>query len=943
MRRGLTVLLGALALGTVLLAPAAAITVTGDGAIRNTEQAAVQTVLNGETLSTLPAVNAPGAVSIRELVVGLPDAGAGAPGYEAQVTLGGAYESLGEDHITFVSLQDPAGPRERLALHADGSATLDRADGNQFVTVGEADIAIAGPTLTFRLPDGVTADWGIQAHSIWASGGFHSHTYESPVGAFTGERVSNPFTGTGYPREDGRPVFFRLPQAMPEGSLPASLRAVLSPTGGVVVEVAKPAAPDGVTIKLFPGGFGLTDNPLLAWPGPGVEDAGDVLRFDLSADPDIGGAASFPSDFGPTAAVFSATPTSCGGGNVTFTVQVRIADGQFQISHGDGDVASGPFDPTSGTATLTSPGGREYELLELEGNRLEATHVFQGCEYDVVGDLRDAIERTDTGGGGEVITPQIDLTADDFVRVDVDAGGLTAFGPDQRIQALVDGDGAGAGGGAVPDGTTEDDEQPQEQGSAPVEDDGGNGFPIVPVLAAGIAVGVGVLGALVLRRRDDGFVDCTALLDKIAQVDQFLGEQYARLASLTGNLDAPSREVEMAAVHRFIDRNLSFRAQLAAEAEAAGCPVPPLPTAHVDEFGFPIDDHAAQDQAPVLTPTSTREKPGTGGRSDPVMIPPDWVPPPDFSDETYRRINRAMADLSMYVERPGTIVVDATNEDPPFVSVDEVAGWDKLDKIGHVIGTSVSSGDAGDEFVKAVEELVPMIPIAVAVLVGAHVFVIPGLVVDAVAFGMIFYALGSDFLDFVDAMNDAVTAQNKRELEKARQHMAKVLGRIGLDGILALVTALSTIGRLGKAAETTAGKVPKPKRPLKAGTYDALPGEPPTPTGKLADVPSGMTAEDKAFAAIAAAEEAHNAARAEVPIRGAIREWAKIKGGGPKKVPKADAGKQLYEQYLDGLEKARAGVEAKGAAYWAEMDAEARTFLQGHLDSPLGPEAFGVK
>ena len=1035
MRRGLTLLVAVVALLAIGTAPARA---AGQSALIDVTGSNVQTVINSEELSSLPATrDIPAALQMTQFTVERIDQGT----YEATITVDGDYTSLGDDHITFVSVQVPGGPRERLALHGDGTATYDRAEGNTFVTVGEADIRIDGAALRFRLPETTRADTIVQPHILWPSGGLHAHAHESLVGVLAGEDLTQAFTGTGVRFENGFPVFHRLAEPMPADTLPDFIH-IVETDDGLLVELNKPARTDGVTIKLYRGGFGLTDDPLLAWTAgqetPGVQELNDLLRISLkysgpALTPEVPPAEpQLSPNYGPGPAVFTASG-SCG--SATFTGEVAIVQGNFSIRHGDGDVASGDIDLSTGRGTLRSA-SRGYEITTLDGTTFEATHTFQGCTYDVVGDLRDPVVRVEQPGAADnpgIPGTDYDLRVRDFFRVQVEADGLVAYTPAINIGALQEaGDGAATGGAGEP---ATDDEVPADEaagagaGAGNADDDDGGGLPVIPIAAGALAVAAGVGGGLLLKRRnDEGAVDCGPLLEKIAEVDRFLADQYARQAHLYGNLDASSREIELAAVQRFIDRNLNLRAGLAAQAEAAGCPVPPLPVADVDEFGFPLPyAGAAPDQSPVLTPTSTREKPGTGGLGPPIVVTVGGEVPPDFSDETYRQINLAMSELTLYFERPGTIVVDATNEDPPFESVDEVAGWDKLDKIGHVIGKSVSSGDAGDEFVRAVEELVPLIPIAVAVMIGAHVLVVPGLVLDITAFVLIFYALGSDFLDFVDTMNDAVKARNARELELARQRMARVLGRAGLDTVLALVTALQTIAKLGsasKAAEGGATKVPPraPKNPElnkggtyealpgggkapgknpalnKGGTYEALPGgggkapakapakgghdgqtqvgakapekwgatadvtevgappkpvatkpkpkKPAGPTDKTEVVPKGDPAkpwqspEDKVWEAIETAKNAYNSARAEVPIRGALEEMARLKKGAPTKVPKNEAAREYYRQYIEGVNKAKDGQAAMGEGYWAQMDAEARAFLKGHVDNPLTLEQF---
>lgn len=177
-------------------------------------------------------------------------------------------------HQVFVSLQPPTGARMRVHLDSEGVATLDRAEGDRFVRVGDAVARADGPSVVFEIAPsvGMTADWEVQGHAFVrnvAGAGVHAHTAQVRAGSLTGEdgrTLRLPTAGTRLDR-DSVPLLWQERVSMPQGTRPVSL-AIARRTAGLSVDVTMDAPPVPATLDGGPAALQVIALVIGA-PGPG--------------------------------------------------------------------------------------------------------------------------------------------------------------------------------------------------------------------------------------------------------------------------------------------------------------------------------------------------------------------------------------------------------------------------------------------------------------------------------------------------------------------------------------------------------------------------------------------------------------------------------------------------------------------------------------------------
>jgi hypothetical protein len=392
-------------------------------------------------LTPLRAANPPPEADLRSLTVTKTDSG-----YEAHLTFAGPFHQLHDlngtpaEHIVAATVRPPpgvGGQITRAALEPDGTGSLAHPVNNSFQTFASITPSIVGNQviLPFPVSAGATPDWEIDAVVAVLdaqNNGFHSHTAQVPLAALTGEVNPRfvPQSGDaallvngqvtpwqrGTPPAGTRPTLFHLERRA------GKLVAVVT-MDGVPQKLAslqgKPIAAQEVTLFVGPAADRINSGYQLDWDAQtGMGTVYDATRtgasptavgaFKVTTDgadlvfelPVAGGGATLhdvellstrrasdvPPDTNPIpgAAAGQKDPSSCptAAPAVTFPVGVGIKSGNLEIVHQDNDVAAGPLQP-NGTAHLTSPGGRTYDLISAQGTMLTLNHTYQGCTYHV--------------------------------------------------------------------------------------------------------------------------------------------------------------------------------------------------------------------------------------------------------------------------------------------------------------------------------------------------------------------------------------------------------------------------------------------------------------------------------------------------------------------------------------------------------------------------------
>jgi hypothetical protein len=500
----------------------------------------VQTYENGQ-LSALPVPNPPAGVNLQFLTIQKD-----AKSYTASLSFAGPYSPVGPEQLTFVSLQPPDGPRERISIDGTGATAFWKAQGDLFQPVPGVlpKVVVDAEGVHFSLDaaqlfpgDPAALDWGIQGHLLapQKQTGFHAHTAQTTIGALTGEGPITPLAGVGAVIDKGLLMLFRPAVPMPD---PMRFVSLAAGTNGLVdlTLAAPPVSLIGQSVGTPPftptvQQFGINvvrsiDDAgaayTAAWNPAGSSDGvtvdGNVVHFKLPA---LGGAASIP-DVTAMKAQATAIPISplskgggCPAGLQTFDFTITINDKMLQFTHGDGDVASGPIDPASGDAQLTSPGGRTYDVT-LGGPAIFGTHDFQGCHYDFNGFPESLLEI-------DIPIPQ-DPWIEPFGQLlDNNTGtGLSVRGPRIRLSSLLTQLNQGGGNTPTTDAVPPSSEAPPSsvvESSPPVSDrvqqpplppgevfkpktkgGGGNGLLIGGLLGGAGLLALGGLGAVRMKK-----------------------------------------------------------------------------------------------------------------------------------------------------------------------------------------------------------------------------------------------------------------------------------------------------------------------------------------------------------------------------------------------------------------------------------------------------------